>query len=67
MRKIHNEDARKRGCRWCADSLKPEGRKGRMRPYDECPYHELDQFESYREYLKSVKDDPVSKFLKLLG
>ena len=66
MRKIHNEDAVKRGCRHCADSVKPKG-KTRRCPYDECPYHELDKFESYGEYLKSIKEDPVSKFLKLLG
>lgn len=66
MRKIHNEDARKRGCRWCADSVKPEG-KLRKCPYDECPYHELDNCESFNEYLKNTATDNVAEFLKSLG
>ena len=52
MRKIHNADAAKRGCRWCADSIKPTGNSVRRCPYDECPYHEMDKYETYQEYLE---------------
>lgn len=68
MKTIHNADAKKRGCRWCADSIKPEGRHIRKCPYDECPYHELDGYKTYHDYLKETSTlEDVADFLKGLG
>lgn len=63
MRKIHNEDNVKRGCRYCADSIKPEG-KIRVCPHEECPYHELDNYKTYHDYLKETSSlEDVAEFL----
>lgn len=64
LRKIHNGEALKRGCRYCADSVKKDG-KIRRCIHEECPYHELDEFKTYHDYLKhTALDDDVFKFLK---
>lgn len=43
MRTIYKE-RKKRGCRYCADVIDPSHPKC---PHAECPYHELDDIESF--------------------
>ena len=50
MRHLKPNEKRKRGCMFCADMVK-DGRRHSC-PYAECPYHELDGFDSYSQYLK---------------
>lgn len=58
----------KRGCEYCADNAGhghkifkyKSKRKSYLAvtikcPYDECPYHELDDFDSYADYLDSQR------------
>lgn len=40
MRTVYKE-RKKRGCRYCADAV------GSKCPHAECPYHELDDIESF--------------------
>ncbi len=60
MRRIHNAERKQRGCNYCAHAIPPEqdGRSYKCRacPFDECPYHELDEVKSYSHYLKRYGD-----------
>lgn len=71
MRKIHNDERRQRGCAFCADALVVQRRGGkrneRMCPHDECPYRELDEFETYGDYLKAKGPVSLSKLMNELG
>ena len=62
MRELTREESNKRGCRFCRNirrvkGYKKEGSKWPIRlfvcPFDECPYHELDEHETYDDYLDS--------------
>lgn len=62
MRYIVDCNPQKRGCGICADVIKIDsptknGYKTKACPYDECPYHELDQFEKYTDYDKHAKQE----------
>lgn len=51
----------KRGCTYCIDRKKVMSIKGYRVwgcPYEECPYHELDEYPTYRAYLKA---NPIGK------
>ena len=68
MRELKHEEMKKRGCTYCADHKRKRQigtglnyeKKKDLCPYHECPYHELDECDTYAEYLKS-------KGLKKLG
>lgn len=58
MRALTNLEINKRGCTYCADMtkkfLEPDSSKRiKVCIHDECPYHELDHYDSYTAYLKS--------------
>jgi hypothetical protein len=36
-------------------------------PYDKCPYHQLDGFKTYTDYLKSIGADNITKLLMTAG
>lgn len=55
-----NAEQKKRGCHYCADFK-------RKCPYAECPYHELDEFKTYDEYLKKGEKNGLVKLLEDLG
>ena len=61
MRNLTYEEMRKRGCSYCTDMTKCEkGSSGSYKyicSYDECPYHELDKFDTYEDYLKSKESN----------
>ena len=65
MRLISNEERIQRGCAWCADLQMKN--KRRMCPHYECPYHELDEFKNYGEYLKSKGSNTMTAILRELG
>ncbi len=46
MRIVPEKERRQRGCQYCLDH------KGRKCKHEECPYHELDDVETYEEYLE---------------
>ena len=68
MRILPTQEEIKRGCDYCAhvndycahvnDTVK------KVCPYDECPYHELDEFDTYSEYLKRLlsKGNPPRQY-----
>ena len=58
MRELHNDEIRQRGCIYCTDMVKKKvmGLNRKHCPYAECPYHELDEFKTYNEYIKSKGD-----------
>ena len=68
MRLITEEERAKRGCSYCADAqVKMKNRKRRrVCPYWECPYHELDAFKSYGEFMKT-KTTSMTILLRNLG
>lgn len=50
--RITRQDEQKaRGCRYCAHS-KDGG--GWWCPFDECPYHELDSYVKYQDFMKAT-------------
>ena len=60
MRVLTNAEKVKRGCIYCTDFAKKRLEPGHtMRcwvcMHDECPYHELDPYDNYAQYLKSEK------------
>ena len=63
MRFVVDCNPQKRGCDICADVKKISSWDKhlckyvprRICPYDECPYHELDDVKCYSEYDKRVK------------
>lgn len=63
MRFIRECNPAKRGCEFCADVKKYKFWNERAGtfvkraccPYDECPYHELDDVKHYGEYDRRVK------------
>lgn len=56
MRRLDKKEVGLRGCPYCTDCVQrhTSGIPRRFCPYDECPYHELDQYKSYRHYLRST-------------
>lgn len=69
MRKLLLTDKRKRGCDFCTGMIPwdktPFNRSGC--PYDKCPYHELDDTETYGLYLRKHGDMTVDQLLKAMG
>lgn len=61
-RVIHDTERIKRGCRYCADVVEKK-----KCPYEECPYHELDDVKTYEEYLQKTDKSGLAKILELLG
>lgn len=53
-------EMRKRGCHYCADF-------NRSCPHDKCPYHELDEFKTYDEYMRKSEKNGLVKLLEELG
>lgn len=51
MRTVGIVEKKKRGCIYCLDYKTVKGQK--KCKHDECPYHELDGFECYTDYMKS--------------
>ena len=70
MRKIHLDRKHKRGCAYCLDLIPWEKKGNKVRlskcPYDECPYHELDNVKTYDEYVDSVSDVPIAALMARL-
>ena len=58
MRNVERQEIVQRGCHYCLfyQLKKYKGIKRLVCIYDECPYHELDGFSTYRKYLKSKGD-----------
>lgn len=51
MRVVGKKEREKMGCIYCCDYKK---RKGvRMCKHEECPYHELDGYETYEDFFHS--------------
>lgn len=53
----------KRGCNDCANMIRTELGNGVTHtcPYEECPYHELDKYNTYEECLNS-EDSKIKNF-----
>lgn len=66
----NKKETRKRGCFYCADLVAEyvPKRKSHTRicPHDECPYHELDDFESFEQYVKAQGKTSITELLKAL-
>lgn len=68
MRRVAKREISKRGCTYCSDF-----QKMRMEPehtkrvwvciHDECPYHELDPYDNYSQYLKSENPQRLKDLL----
>ena len=56
-RKLTQEEKKKRGCIYCADCVEEK-----RCIHTECPYHELDDFRSYKEYMDSLEKLPIPNF-----
>lgn len=65
MRYIKKDEKRKRGCFECYDVIHSNKRSKRILcPYAECPYHELDGYNTYNEYMKATGETSVDGILK---
>ena len=67
MRYVSKAEKKKRGCVNCID-LTPDRKRGKRVkcPYEECPYHELDKYDTYDAFLKATGYTSVDDFLKKL-
>lgn len=64
MRELKREEMNQRGCNYCLIMKRVKGTYGNgikrwikaltMCPCEECPFHELDKFDDYDDYLKSI-------------
>lgn len=55
---LTKQEMRKRGCEYCMDHTKRKAdadskKRSHVCIHDECPYHELDAYDSYHQYLKA--------------
>lgn len=66
MHKITRREIVQRGCSYCTEWQIRQycGRRQKVCLHDECPYRELDEYPSYRAYLKAT---PVANIVTLLG
>ena len=69
MRILTRREMIKRGCIDCADHYKNRYeecslKKINMCRHKECPYHELDPFNTYAEYLKSPGQNRLKEALE---
>ena len=55
------KEQRQRGCFYCLDFVDMACK------HKECPYHELDGFKTYEEYLKKSQKNGLVKMLEELG
>ena len=72
-RLITETEYKQRGCYFCADKTNTKGikytgkREGFAKaiacPYEECPYRELDAFDSYSQFV----DDQTKKYANLVS
>lgn len=55
MRLLALYEKKKHGCQYCLHitPLKHEGEIRNACPFDECPYHVLDKYESYEKFMAS--------------
>ena len=67
-REIRDTERMQRGCHYCIDSITPIKKINLHRgcPYEECPYHELDDVQTYGEYLMKSDKNGLLKILELL-
>lgn len=58
MRALKKQEIGQRGCSYCTECrmFRYHGDPHRFCPYDECPFHELDKYKSYRHYLSESPD-----------
>lgn len=61
---LNNAIQKKRGCHYCLDKV---WGKYSLCPHAECPYHELDQHDTYQDFLKSTGRLSVVKILQEMG
>lgn len=54
------KEMKKRGCHYCADF-------NHVCRHRECPYHELNEYKTYEEYMKKSKKNGFVKLLESLG
>lgn len=67
MRFITKKMNHKRGCiSYCADTkmVKHGTRVAYYCKHKCCPYHELDEYESYADYLEATEDIDITKLLR---
>lgn len=61
MRYLEKNEMHQRGCDLCTSLIRKHGISGDNRevskacPYEICPYEEMDEFESYTNYMNSDK------------
>ena len=72
MRPIHDGERKQRGCSYCKDLVLQDitwNKKYKQRncPHEKCPYHELDDIKTYKEYLKKPVTSGLEKILENLG
>lgn len=64
MRELTQGEILKRGCRYCADKQRMlDCRKISHCPYEECPYHELDNVKTYGEYIHKTNTSGLARAL----
>ena len=64
MRELFLSEITQRGCKYCADKKRVlDERKISQCPHDECPYHELDNVETYGEYIHKTNTSGLARAL----
>lgn len=65
MRVVPFYEKKQRGCQYClhVQTVRHEGEFRTACPFTECPYHVLDKYDSYEEFMESEDSKiPVTEF-----
>lgn len=71
-RHVTDKEKKKRGCIYCMDTLTTGSKQstyyvGRFCPHLRCPYHELDKYDDYGDYMKATDLNGFVKALEAFG
>lgn len=69
MRGLTHKEMNKRGCIYCSDLIKrklePDSKlRSLVCKHDKCPYHELDSYDTYTQFLKSPQQNALKMVLE---
>ena len=59
MRIVYDKEMRQRGCILCQDF-----KRSRNCPYEECPYHDLDEFTTIEEFYDTLPPVDLRELFK---
>ena len=66
MKALDKKEMKQRGCVHCTEMKRKKRKGGNFCKYSQCPFHELDGYKDYRDFLDS-EESKIPNLEKLLG